>query len=137
MVQDVDRLSTLLIGTVVVRHGPRCRQIVNITDRHGRVGHTRGHGRARARAHMCLYSCMSVAYFCLCAHIHAPTHNYATRMHELMHARKHKHTDTHRHTHTHTRHKVTVLSLSLILLSGTHCHCTIEMLQLSTPSSLL
>ena len=30
-----------------------------------------------------------------------------------------------------------MLSLTLVLLSGTHCHSTIEMLQLSTPSSLL
>ena len=36
-----------------------------------------------------------------------------------------------------TRRKVIVLSLILDLLSGTHCHCTSEMLQLSTPSSLL
>ena len=35
------------------------------------------------------------------------------------------------------RQKVIVLSLTLVLLSGTHCHCTLEMLQLSTPSSLL
>ena len=33
--------------------------------------------------------------------------------------------------------KVIVLSLTLILLSRTHCHCTLEMLQLSTCSSLL
>ena len=35
------------------------------------------------------------------------------------------------------RQKVILLSLTLVLLSGTHCHCTLEMLQLSTPSSLL
>ena len=35
------------------------------------------------------------------------------------------------------RQKVIVLSLTLVLLSGTHCHCTLEMLELSTPSSLL
>ena len=35
------------------------------------------------------------------------------------------------------RQKVIVLSLTLVFLSGTHCHCTLEMLQLSTPSSLL
>ena len=33
--------------------------------------------------------------------------------------------------------KVIVLSLSLVILSGTRCHCTLEMLQLSTLSSLL
>ena len=35
------------------------------------------------------------------------------------------------------RQHVIVLSLTLVLLSGTHCHFTLEMLQLSTPSSLL
>ena len=35
------------------------------------------------------------------------------------------------------RQKVVVLSLTLVHLSGTHCHCKLEMLQLSTPSSLL
>ena len=35
------------------------------------------------------------------------------------------------------RRKVIVLSLTLVRLSGTHCHCTLEMLQLSTPLSLL
>ena len=35
------------------------------------------------------------------------------------------------------RQKVIVLSLTLVLQSGTHCHCTLEMLQLSTPSSQL
>ena len=35
------------------------------------------------------------------------------------------------------RQKVIVLSLALVLLSGTNCHCTLEMLQLSTPSSVL
>ena len=35
------------------------------------------------------------------------------------------------------RQEVIVFSLTLVFLSGTHCHCTLEMLQLSTPSSLL
>ena len=35
------------------------------------------------------------------------------------------------------RQKVITLSLTLVILSGTHCHCTLEMLQLSAPSSLL
>ena len=35
------------------------------------------------------------------------------------------------------RQKLIVLSLTLVLQSGTHCHCTLEMLQLSTPPSLL
>ena len=35
------------------------------------------------------------------------------------------------------RQKVIMLSLTLVLLSGTYCHCTLEMLQLSTSSSLL
>ena len=35
------------------------------------------------------------------------------------------------------RQKVIVLSLTLVLLSGTHCYCTLEILQLSTPSSVL
>ena len=35
------------------------------------------------------------------------------------------------------RQKVIVLSLTLVLLSGTHCHWTLEILQISTPSSLL